>query len=546
MSTSVTPPSPGPDAGPRRFGATIVLACGGVFASYLPAVGVSVSLPVIQQGLNASTTGLQWITDAYILPTAALLLTFGVIGDRFGRKKTYLAGLALVAIGSLVALTGTSVVQVCLGQALTGIGTAALLPATLALIGHVSPDRRTRGRMISWWTAALGLGLTAGAVLSGLVVAHASWRYIFLPTLIIAAVTLVFGVFLLGDSRSENQASLDLRGQVLAIVMIGGLVYGVIEAGLAGWGSAQVIVAFVVAAVALAAFIPAELRSASPMLDLRLFRSAVFSSAAVVMIITLFAQIGLVFSLSEYFGLVAHASTLNIALRLLPINGFTVILSPFIGRLMNRVAPGLLLAAGLIIAGIGGLLVTAVGPATSVGTVVLIVAVLGLGLSIALPPVTTIAVHSVPHQTIAVAGSANSLLRQVGSALGPAIFGVVLTGRLLATLPGHLATSGLNAAGMGETEGMIHGAGIQAGAFLHLQTAQATGQALTAYAASFTDALHTCALIGGIGMLVSGVLALVFIGTRVRAHKDKPAGTTPRAGAPVAAGEAVAVDGPAS
>jgi EmrB/QacA subfamily drug resistance transporter len=531
MSTSVTHQSPGPDAGPQRFRATIVLACMGVFTSYLPAVGVSVSLPVIQQGLNASTTGLQWITDAYILPTAALLLTFGVIGDRFGRKKTYLAGLALVAIGSLVALTGTSVVQVCVGQALTGAGTAALLPATLALIGHVSPDRRTRAGGIAWWTAALGLGLTAGAVLSGLVVAHASWRYIFLPTLVIAVVTLAGGAFLLGDSRSEHRRDLDFPGQFLAIVMIAGLVYGVIEAGLVGWGDIQVVVAFVVAAVALVAFIAVELRSGSPMLDLRLFRSGVFSSAAVVMIVTLFAQIGLVFALSEYFGLVAHASTLNIAMRLLPVNGLTVIVSPFVGRLMNRVAPGLLLVTGLAIAGIGALLVATIGPATGIGTVVLIVAVLGLGLSIALPPVTTIAVHSVPHETIPVAGSANSSLRQIGSALGPAIFGVVLTDRLLATLPGHLATSGLSAAGMGETEGMIHGAGIQAGAFLHLQSAQATGQALSAYAESFTDALHTCALIGGIGMLASAVLALVFIGKRVRAHKDKPAAATPVSGA---------------
>lgn len=545
MPASAAPDSPGPDAGPRRFRATIVLACVGVFASYLPAVGVSVSLPVIQQGLHASTSELQWITDAYILPTAALLLTFGTIGDRFGRKKTFLAGLALVALGSLAALIATSAVQVCAGQALTGIGTAALLPATLGLIGHVSPDRRTRGRMISWWTAALGLGLTAGAVFSGLAVAHASWRYIFLPTLIIAAVTLVAGAFLLSDSRSGNSVKLDLRGQVLAIVMIAGLVYGVIEAGLAGWGNVQVVAAFAVAALALAAFIPAELRSESPMLDLRLFRSPVFSSAAVVMIITLFAQIGLVFSLSEYFGLVSHASTLDIAMRLLPVNGLTVIVSPFVGRLMNRIAPGLLLAAGLVIAGIGALLVTAVGPSTGVGTVVLVVAVLGLGLSIALPPVTTIAVHSVPHETIPVAGSANSSLRQIGSALGPAIFGVVLTGRLLAALPGRLAASGLNAAGKGQTEGMIHGAGIQAGAFLHLPSARATGQALAAYAASFTDALHTCALIGGIGMLASGGLALVVIGTRVRAHKNKPAGAASPAGTPAMVDAAVAADEPA-
>jgi EmrB/QacA subfamily drug resistance transporter len=511
-------------ARPPHFRATIVLACVGVFASYLPVVGVSVALPVIQQGLGASTAGLQWITDAFILPTAALLLTFGTIGDRFGRKKTYLAGLGLTTVGSLVALTAGSVVQVCAGQVLTGIGTAALLPSTLALIGHVCPDARTRARMIAWWTASLGLGLTVGQLLSGVIVAHLSWRYIFLPTLVVSAVALVVGAFALTGSRAGSQRNLDVRGQILAIVMITGLIYGVIEAGLTGWGDVQVVIAFVVAAAALAAFVIAELGSSCPLLDLRLFRSRAFSGAAVVMTVTLFAQIGLVFSLSEYFGLVDHASTLDIALRLLPLNGLTVILCPFVGRLMNRVAPGLLLVTGLVIAGIGGLLVGTFGPATGTGTAVAVVAVLGLGLAVALAPVTTIAVHSVPSELAATAGAANSSLRQIGSALGPAVFGVILTARLLATLAGHLATSGLDPASQGEASGIIRGAGIQAGAFLRLRTGTATAQALSAYDASFTDALHVCALIGGIGMLVSAAVALALIGVRVRAGAALSAG----------------------
>jgi EmrB/QacA subfamily drug resistance transporter len=509
-----------------------VLACLGVFASYLPVVGVSVALPVIQQGLGATTTGLEWITDAFVLPTAALLLTFGTIGDRFGRKKTYLSGLALTTVGSLVALTAGSVVQVCVGQALTGIGTAALLPSTLALIGHVCPDKHTRARMIAWWTVSLGLGLTVGQVLSGVIVAHVSWRWIFLPTLAVSVVSIVAGAFVLAGSRAERQARLDVRGQVLAIAMITGLVYGVIEAGLVGWGDVQVEVSFAVAAVALVAFIVAELHSSSPMLDMRLFRSMVFSGAAVVMTLTLFAQIGLVFSLSEYFGLVDHVSTLDIGLRLLPLNGLTVVAGPVVARLMNRISHGLLLVVGLVIAGIGGLLVSVFDASTGTGTIVLVVAVLGLGLSVALAPVTSIAVHSVPREVAATAGSANSSLRQIGSALGPAIFGVILTDRVLATLAGHLAASGLSPASQGEVSGIVHGAGIQAGAFLRLKTAQTTAQAVGAYDASFTDALHTCALIGGIGMLAAAATALVFIGVRVHAaHPTEASAVTHPAGA---------------
>ncbi len=188
----------------------------GVFVSYLPVVGVSVALPVIQQALDAPTTGLQWITDAFILPTAALLLTCGVIGDLFGRKKMYLIGLTLSCLGCLVALTGHSVVQVCVGQALTGVGTAALLPATLGLISHVCPDHRGRGTAIALWTAALGLGLTLGPLFNGLIVEHASWRWIFLPTLAIGAVTVLTGAFVLTDSRSDRERHLDIPGQLLA------------------------------------------------------------------------------------------------------------------------------------------------------------------------------------------------------------------------------------------------------------------------------------------------------------------------------------------
>lgn len=515
--TPVPPQSAQSRSGPRHVAATIALACVGVFVSYLPVVGVSVALPVMQQALDASTAGLQWITDAFILPTAALLLTCGMVGDLYGRKKTWIAGLALFCIGCLVCLTAGGVVQVCVGQALTGVGTAALLPSTLALISHVCPDQHKRAKAIALWTASLGLGLTLGPLFNGLIVEHASWRWIFLPSLVIGAVTAVVGAVVLTESRAQRERHLDIPGQLLAIVAITGLVYGVIEGGSAGWGSAKVVIAFLVAAVALLAFILVELRSGCPMLDLRLFASSAFSGAALVMGITLFAQVGLVFALSEYFGLVHHASTWDIGLRLIAINGFTVVLGPLVGRLMTRTAPGLLLVTGLVIGGIGALCVNLFQASTGTGEAALVIGVLGIGIALAMAPITAIAMDSLPHRLAGTAGAANSALRQIGSALGPAVFGVILTNRTLDTLPGHLAQSGLSAADQGQVGGLVSHVGIQAGAFLQLKTPQSTGRALSAYGASFTDALHTCALVGGIGMLVAAVIALATIG--VRAHR---------------------------
>ncbi|MFE6889574.1 MFS transporter [Streptomyces sp. NPDC057694] len=526
MSTTASPDSPeSPEiaeipgaATPRRAAATVALACVGVFVSYLPVVGVSTSLPVLQQALGASTVGLQWITDAFILPTAALLLTCGMIGDLYGRKKVYLAGLVLSALGCLVCLTANGVAQVCAGQALTGVGTAALLPSTLALISRARPAPRERATAIALWTAALGLGLTLGPLINGLIVEHASWRWMFLPALLVAVVTGVTGAFVLTESRSTRERHLDIPGQLLAIVAVTALVYGVIEGGSAGWGSTGAVLGFVVAALALPGFVVVELRSPCPMLDMRLFTSPAFSGAAFVMALTLFAQVGLVFALSEYFGLVHHASTWDIGLRLLALNGFTVVLGPLVGRLMRRsTPPGLLLVCGLVVGGVGALCVGLFHADTGTGTAALVIAVLGVGIALAMAPITTIAMDSLPGRLASTAGAANSALRQIGSALGPAVFGVVLTERTLSTLPGHLADSGLDRAGQGQVYGTVSDVGIQAGAFLHLDSGQDTARALAAYGDSFTAALHTCALVGGIGMLLAAAVAAVTIGVRSRA-----------------------------
>ncbi|MFE7975011.1 DHA2 family efflux MFS transporter permease subunit [Streptomyces shenzhenensis] len=523
MSAIASSTSPQPSSSPgatRNTNVTILLACLGVFASYLPVVGVAVALPVIQQALDASTAGLQWVTDAFILPTAALLLTCGMLGELYGRKKVYLAGLTLFCAGSLVCLTAPNIVLVCVGQALAGVGAAALLPSTLALISHVCPDHRKRARAIALWTASLGLGLTLGPVVNGVIVEHLSWRWIFLPSLVIGVMIVVVGMAFLKESRAARDPHLDVPGQLLAIVAITGLVYGVIEGGSAGWASLAVIAAFLVAGAAFVAFVVVELRSPCPMLDMRLFGSRAFSGAAFVMAVTLFAQVGLVFALSEYFGLVHHASTLDIGMRLLALNGFTVLLGPLVGRLMNRTSPGLLLVTGLVISGIGALCVCFFHASTDTGTAALVIAVLGIGIALAIAPITTIAMNSLPRHLAGTAGAANSALRQIGSALGPAVFGAVLTERTLATLPAHLAESGLNPADQGQVGGVVAHVGIQAGAFLRLDTTTATERALAAYGASFTDALHMCALVSGIGMLVAAAVALVLIGVRNRSSYD--------------------------
>ncbi|MEU6258555.1 MFS transporter [Streptomyces sp. NPDC047043] len=503
---------------PRRAALTALLACIGVFASYLPIGGVAVSLPTIQQGLSASTSDLQWISDAFILPMAALILTFGLIGDLYGRKKAYLVGLLLFAAGSLTSLTASSPQQIWVGQALSGAGAAALLTSTLALISHVYPDFRARAKAISAWAAALGLGMSLGPLVSGLVLEHASWRWIFLPGLVVAVLAAAIGALLLEDSRSAHGRAIDIPGQVIAVVTITALVYGVIEGGESGWSSTRAVIAFVVAAVGLVGFVVTEQKVASPMLSMSLFRSRAFTGAGVVIALTLFAQVGLVFSLSLFFGTVQHLSALQIGWRFLALNGITVLLGPVAGKLMGRVAPGLLLTIGLVVTGLGTLWLNTLDAHSSGGTVTPILLVIGTGLSFVMAPITAVAVGSVPHHLAGMASAGSNTLRQVGGAMGPAVFGVILTNHTVSSLPSTLAQSGLSTADQHQVTAAVAREGLSAAGHLGLP-APATGQALGAFGESFSSALHMCTTIGAIGMFVAAVVSSVLIG--VRRHKDQ-------------------------
>ncbi|MET7512219.1 MFS transporter [Streptomyces sp. NPDC005480] len=513
-------------ARPGSVGKTVALACLGVFASYLPIGGVSVSLPSIQQGLGASTADLQWITDAFILPMAAFILTFGLIGDLYGRKKVFLAGLGFFAAGSAVSLTATSVAQVWIGQALSGVGAAALLTSTLALISHVCPDFRARAKAVSAWAAALGLGMSLGPLVSGAILEGATWRWIFLPPLIACVIGLAVGAVLLVDSKAPHGRAIDIPGQLAAVIAVASLVYGVIEGGASGWGAGKVVAAFAVAAAALAAFIVVELRSPSPMLSMQLFTSRAFSGAGVVIALALFAQVGLVFALSLFFGTVQHLSALEIGWRFLALNGLAVVLAPVVGRLMGRVAPGLLLALGLVVTSIGTFWLNTLEADSGAGTVVLVLAVIGAGFSFVMAPITAIAVSSVPHHLAGMAGAGSNTLRQVGGALGPAVFGVILTQHTVSALPEQLSAAGLSAADQDSVLNAVASDGLAAAGHLDVG-ASATARALGAFGDSFSGALHLCATIGGIGMLVAAAVTVVCIGVRKTAPEAHPVRSAP-------------------
>ncbi|MGW1059130.1 MFS transporter [Micromonospora rubida] len=503
----------------RGRGATIALACAGVFVAYLPVVTVTVSLPAIQQALGASTAQLSWVSDAFVLPVAALILTAGVFADVHGRKRVFQVGLALCAVGALVALCARSVEVLWVGQALAGAGAAALLPVTLALISHAVPDHRERGKYIGWWTTCMMAAMAVPPLFAGVLLEHVGWRWIFLLPVPVALLTMVFAARLLDESRAPGERRLDWPGQVTAALAITALIYGVIEGGAESFTHPRALAALAVAVVSAAAFVRVELRSKAPMLNLSLFRSPAFAASTLAAMISFLGLIGFFFVLSLYFGLVQQLTTLESGIRMVLVNVVSMFLGLVMGRVMRHVPARVLITVGLLVAAVALLCLTTVGPDTSFVSVAWRLALLGLGLGLAFPCITNIAVASVPPHWAGMAAAGNNAFRQVGGALGPALMGALLTVQAVGTLPGHLADAGLTGERARQITETADASGI--GAVAGLDLGVDTERALGAMSEAFLDGLRLCLFVSATLLVLAALAAAVLL------RRRRPATTAP-------------------
>ncbi|MFZ3565408.1 DHA2 family efflux MFS transporter permease subunit [Streptomyces sp. BH097] len=503
----------------ERRAVTLVMACVGVFVAYLPVTSVSVSLPAIQRALGASTSELSWVSDAFVLPMAALILTAGVFGDVHGRKKVFQAGLGFTAVGAATALCAQSVEVVWAGQALAGIGAAALLPTTLAMISQAVPDPRERGKFVGLWASSLMAALAVGPLISGVILAHQEWRWIYLPSIPVALLAMAVAARLVTESRSPHARALDWPGQITATVAITALVYGVIEGGAGSFTDTRVLVALGLAVVGLVAFVVFERRSASPMLDLKLFRSAGFSATSLIAMITFMGLIGFFFVLSLYFGMVQQLDTLDAGYRLLMVTGVCFFVGPVAGRVMHRISPRVLITVGLLCAAGALFSLTSLTADTSFGPMAWRLALLGLGMGLVVTPMTATAVSSVPHHLAGMAAAGNNALRQVGGALGPAILGALLTSKSTGSLGDHLADAGVTGSAAERIVGAAEAQGL--GAVAQLDLGAQRGRALGALSASFLDGMQLCLIVAGSLAVLAALVGAVLL------RRPKPAAPAP-------------------
>ena len=280
---------------------------------------VNVALPALVRELHATTTQLQWVVDAYNLTFAALLLTFGSLSDRFGRKGMLLAGLTVFGAASLAGGFTTSPAQLIAARALMGLGAAMTFPATLSLISNVFTERRERARAIGLWGAIAGVAIALGPIVGGWLLEHFSWTSIFIAMAPVAALAIVLVMASVPGSKNPDAAAADLPGLVLSAATMGLLVFTIIEAPDYGWASARSLAGFAVSAVLLAAFVWWEQRTSHPMLDVRLFRNMRFSAASGAVTVASFTLFGFIFLITLFFQFVKGYAPLSTGVHLLPV-----------------------------------------------------------------------------------------------------------------------------------------------------------------------------------------------------------------------------------
>jgi EmrB/QacA subfamily drug resistance transporter len=403
-----------------------VLAAVGIpmFMVALDNLVVTFALPVIKTEMGASLTDLQWFVNAYVLSFATLLLTASALGDRVGRLKVFIAGIAVFTLASAACALAFEPWMLTAARAVQGVGAAAVLPLSLTLLAAAVPEGK-RSVAIGIWSAISGLGIAVGPIVGGAVVSGLAWQWVFWVNVPIGLIAIPLAAAVLAESRGGS-ARLDPLGLVLSSAGVLALVWGIVHGTDDGWTSFGVLAAMVGGVVLLVLFLVWERRAAAPMLPLRLFRSRGFSVANAVTFTFSIGVFGSVFLLAQFFQVVQGLSPLESGLRTLPWTMAPMVVAPLAGLLIDKIGARTLIIAGQTL--LAGALVWA-GLASTVevgyGALVLPFVLAGVGMGLTFAPMTAAVLASVRPDSHGVASGTNNTLRQVGIAIGIALLASV-------------------------------------------------------------------------------------------------------------------------
>jgi EmrB/QacA subfamily drug resistance transporter len=493
---------------------TLVAVCAGTFMLLLDVTIVTVAQPAIQSGLHASFSDVQWVLDTYALTLASLLLTAGVLADRYGRKLLFQVGLVIFTLGSLLCGLAQDPLMLILSRSGQGVGGAIMFATSLALLGHSfrGPDR---GVAFGVWGAITGVSTALGPVLGGVITTDWSWRGIFLVNVPIGILAVALTAWKVEESKSPRPAPPDWAGFAPLTAGLVSLVYGLIRAGETSWSDAGVVACLAIAGAALAGFIVAERRVRYPMVDLSLLRTPTFAGAS----IAAFAMNGSLYAMLLYLVIylqdVLGYSALQAGLQLAIISGAQFVTATIAGRFSERVPARWLIGPGLVMVGIG--LIIMGGLSGSSGWTHLIPGfiVSGFGAGLVNPPLASTAIGVVPPQQAGMASGVNTTFRQIGIAAGIAALGSIFA----AAMEHNLASAGGLGVSAPRIVAMVRQG--QAGQLLAGLPPAARGHMAEAIRSGFAAGLNDLLFVTGALALAGALCAMLLIRSKASARNEQ-------------------------
>lgn len=430
-----------------RHHAALAAAYLGTFLASLDISIVNVALPTIQSALHTDIAGLQWVINAYAICLSAFMLSAGPLADRYGHKRAWLCGLVLFTSGSVLCGMAPNLVVLLTGRAIQGVSAALLISGAMPILSHAFPDARQRAHVIGGWSAFSALSLILGPLLGGILLEWFGWQSIFWVNIPLCLVAFAAGGWGIPERKYPDHAALDTVGQLLGILSLGGLAWGMIEAGNYGFSGILPLTILAFAVVGFILFALVEKRTSRPLLPLKLLRKQAFVSLNLASFILGFSYYSCLFFFSIFLQQVQGWAPADAGWRMLPLFAVTGLVSLLFGRISARLPMRGLMVTGFAVAGLSMTAMVLLHAQTSYWLVGVLFALLGIGAGLAVPGISMLVMAMAPSEQAGSVSALMNALRQAGMTIGIALLGTLMSGQAIRTLTSSLSTSAIDDAG---------------------------------------------------------------------------------------------------
>jgi len=507
----------GPEA--RHKVVVLLTMCFALAMAMLDNTVVNVAIPRISRDLSATISQLQWIIDGYVLAFASLLLTGGIAGDRYGRKKMFLGGLAIFTLSSLLCGLAGSGPQLIGARALQGVGAAFLMPGTLSIITVTFPPHE-RAKAIGLWAGISGLALALGPTLGGWMVEKWGWESVFFLNVPIGLVAFLVATRTVRESRSEHARAIDIPGLLLGTGGLLALTYGLIEANLHGWSDPVIVGSLSAAVVLLGAFVWWESRNPNAMMPLSYFRIPAFAAGNTVAFSVSLGMFSIFLFFTLYMQVIRGYSPLEAGVRFLPMTLMIVVSAPLAGRVAQRIGSRAPMTYGLTLVGTGLTSMVFVSAETPYAVLAVLFMMMGHGMGCTMAPMTAAVMGAVGPERAGLGSAMTNTSREVGGVLGIAALGTVMFTRIASVIEPLLADAGFTVGQQTAiTDLARHGVPTPSELAGLGLSAEQLGGVFGAYREAFMSGFHVATVIGGLVLLTAAVIANRFIPGREAMHE---------------------------